>query len=467
MKWKITRRFLSALLATIVIALICFYLFITYIFLEQPEKMEEFHNPADAARNFTLDFGKEIIWRNGQLDVSQQGLKKLREADLWIQVLDENGDEVYNRFKPEDAPTHYSPAKLIFYYRTSGSIKRSTIFVSLTERKGRQFSYILGFPRDELVKEIFGYNPQTIGRDILRLLMGTFVAIAIVAGLIGYLFSSRLANPIVKLVGGIKELARGDYSNYYYEKGLYEDVFFNLNNLAGILRCNAKERRRTEYVREEWIANITHDIKTPLASIQGYSEVLLEPDYELSQEEKRQYASIIQDKANYIGKLVEDLKITYQLKHSLIPLKKEKVNLVDILRETIIDILNNPEHQNINLNFDPDNEVVSFQGNKILLKRAFSNLIYNAVIHNPSGTRIDVRIDVDDGIKIEIEDDGRGIDESEVEKLFQRYYRGTDTKKSDKGSGLGMAIAKQIIERHGGIIEVESEEGMILFIMFS
>jgi signal transduction histidine kinase len=192
------------------------------------------------------------------------------------------------------------------------------------------------------------------------------------------------------------------------------------------------------------MTNITHDVKTPLASVKGYSEVLLDPKYDLSSEEQAKYA----------GTLMDDLKLTYQLKS--IPVQKKEENLIDIMREPIIHILNNPRYENTDLQFEAEEEQIPFSCDSLLLQRAVSNLIYNAIVHNPKDTEITVRVKQTEAITIEIQDNGQGIPQKELTKLFERYYRGTNTGELHKGSGLGMAIAKQIIEAHGGRITIDS-----------
>lgn len=94
------------------------------------------------------------------------------------------------------------------------------------------------------------------------------------------------------------------------------------------------------------------------------------------------------------------------------------------------------------------------------MQRAFTNLIYNSIVHNDEDTEIIITMDRKDKIYIQIEDSGKGISKEDLDNLFEKYYRGTNTGESHKGSGLGMAIAKQIIEVHNGEIEVESTLGV-------
>jgi signal transduction histidine kinase len=158
--------------------------------------------------------------------------------------------------------------------------------------------------------------------------------------------------------------------------------------------------------------------------------------------------------------LVEDLRITYQLKNEALPLEKEPVNLVGLLREVVIDLLNDPSCQGAQVNFAPAAEEIYFNGDSHLLQRAFTNLILNAVVHNPIETPVNVSIRKEKTIYIVIQDQGKGIAPEDVERLFERYYRGTNTGVGHKGSGLGMAIARQVVEAHGGRLEVRSQESV-------
>lgn len=110
------------------------------------------------------------------------------------------------------------------------------------------------------------------------------------------------------------------------------------------------------------------------------------------------------------------------------------------------------------IHFNPQSEKIEFDFDENLMRRCISNLIFNALIHNSEGTEVVVDIRNQGRINIEIRDNGKGIDEEDIRKLFNRYYRGTNTE-SHKGSGLGMSIAKEVIEAHGGNIFVESELG--------
>jgi len=253
-------------------------------------------------------------------------------------------------------------------------------------------------------------------------------------------------------------LSQDKYIIDYEEKGVYGKVFRSLNKLTENLRINRRERAKNEKMREEWIANISHDLKTPLSSIKGYAEILANKDYEISDKEIIQYSNTILNKANYMEELIEELRLHEKLKNNALEINKRKGNLTELIRRIIIEILNHPDYENRLIYFNPQNEKIEFDFDENLMRRCISNLIFNALIHNKEGAEVVVDIRNQDRINIEIKDNGKGINEEDLRKLFNRYYRGTNTE-SHKGSGLGMSIAKEVVEAHGGNIFVESELG--------
>ena len=457
MKWKVTTQFLVFMILTIVLSLFAF-LALNILFLYSNFGKNDRFMTYQSPSNFTLAFEENIDVKRGKISISAQKLKELKQGDLWIQVLDENGTEIYSQFKPANVPVHYTPAKLIHYHKYTGALEHSTIFVGMLARENRNLSYIIGFPEEKVGKytDIY-YQSETLIRDLFIIFTIVVIVMTFFALLFGYLFSHRLAKPLVTIIEGIQNLAKGEFRKIDQSKGIYKQVFQNINELASTLQSNEIERSKMEKMREDWVTNITHDIKTPLASIKGYSELLQDKEYKLDNLERERYMDIILDKSSYIEQLIEDLNMTYQLKSASFPVQKEEENVVEVLRESVIQILNHPLYEDTKLEFTTEIEFYPFSCNKVLLQRAFMNLIYNAIVHNPPQTSIQVAMKEEKGrVQILIEDDGKGIPEKELDDLFIRYYRGTNTGETHKGSGLGLAIAKQIVEAHDGTIHVES-----------
>lgn len=187
--------------------------------------------------------------------------------------------------------------------------------------------------------------------------------------------------------------------------------------------------------------------------------MIRDPDYDFSLTEVREYAEIIEKKSVYIKEVIEDLNLTTRLKNKEFVLNKKTVNIVSLLRSMTIDILNDPKYAKQNIEFQVSQENIPIEVDAVLIRRALTNLIYNAMIHNAPHVKIVVGIEKKERTLITIKDNGRGIKKEELDKIFERYYRGTNTGDAHKGSGLGMAIAKEIIQEHHGEITIYSEVG--------
>ena len=154
----------------------------------------------------------------------------------------------------------------------------------------------------------------------------------------------------------------------------------------------------------------------------------------------------------------------------MFPVNKQEKDIVRFLKELVIDILNMPEYEERKINFESKKDIILFEFDENLLKRAFDNLLLNSFVHGNETTEIAMQVSQEDGrIEIIVSDNGQGMSQEEMDNLFERYYRGIDTGKRTEGTGLGMAIAKSIIELHNGTIQVTSVagRGTEFYIIFS
>lgn len=260
-----------------------------------------------------------------------------------------------------------------------------------------------------------------------------------------------------KIKKGIENISQRTYTQLP-EKGIFSDVYCVLNKMNMEIRNSDKVQKETERVRSEWIANITHDLKIPLSPIKGYAE-LLTSNAEIDKETIEGYGNIILKNVNHTEKLINDMKLTYQLDSGSLPFQLQKVNLVRYVKELVIDIVNDPAFKDRDIVFESSVQDLEISIDTDLFRRAMNNLIINALTHNPQGTKVKISVDMnaDNEACIYISDNGKGMSEEEQTELFNRYYRGTNTKEKPEGSGLGLAIAKQIIMLHNGDIAVNSK----------
>lgn len=459
MKVRLTARYVLSV--AIVVGLVVIINVVTIFFLANQQNQQVSAIASDnQLTTFVRNF-HQYIYLNAkqQIAIKPKGEKLLRKEEAWIQVLDEENREVFSYRKPEEIKEKHSPIEIINGYKYAGGMgDTSQILVGSTKLKQTTYTYLVGFPNNRLSKYIFIAEPNTFRQVFSLSTQILFIIDIIIAIVFGYLFSRGITKPVKTLISSVDTLYDGNYEIYFKEKGLYINVLKKLNALSNKLKANETERKNLDQMREEWIANISHDIKTPLSSIKGYAEFLAQ-DYDFSAEDIKQYAMIIQDKADYIQELVNDLNLNSQLKNKVSILNLEQVNLVAFVKNTVIDILNDAKLTKVDISFESSDEVIMVEIDQKLMKRVLHNLIYNAIFHNKEQVKIKVRVYQTDKKYIEITDNGVGIKEEELANLFNRYYRGTNTGEAHKGSGLGMAIAKEIVHAHHGEINIESVYG--------
>lgn len=448
--WSLTTKFLATLVFILIIEFLINFLFFRFTVIYTKMNFNTL-----SPKNFTLNFSEYISFQDNKPFVIEDGKKQISDNNTWIQIIDENLKEVYSFKKPKEVPSTYRPIDIVHIH--TYDIANSSVFISEKKYNNKSFTYIIGFPFSRVAKYTLTFNPSKVksflGGEFI-ILMAINILIAIVTSY--FIFGKRMAKPLDTIIDGINTLSKGDYEISYSEYGVYKNVFTNLNNLSKTLKENKAKREDLEKMRELWISSISHDIKTPLSSIKGYSEIMKDPDYIFSNDEIVEYSQIIYNKSSYIQTLIEDLNFTYKLKNKVIPLKREKINITLLLQNIIISILNHPCYCNRNVNFHFEKENIQAFVDEKLFKRALSNLIFNALIHNGEKVQVDISIYKKEKIYITLKDNGKGIAKKDLDYIFEKYYRGTNTNTSIEGSGLGMAISKQIIDAHGSNIYVKS-----------
>ncbi|MDC2864421.1 sensor histidine kinase [Bacillus sp. BP-3] len=302
------------------------------------------------------------------------------------------------------------------------------------------------------------------------LVAGIFVISTIICiGLFGWYFGG----PIGFIMAWIHQLSQENYKQpidlqkIYTRKGklrmrylLYQEVLQQLQILAVKLQASEIEREKIEHAKQEWIAGISHDLKTPLTYIKGYSALLLNDQYEWSKEEVQSFIQEIDDKGKHMEELIQDLSFVLQLNNAegMLPLNKTNQDLVEFTKRVVADINQDPQAKNYKLHFKTDTPMINVEFDHKFMQRILQNLIMNSILHNPENTDICITLSDDDkSVVIHIMDNGVGMSSHMLENLFQQYYRGTTTDASSEGTGLGMAIVYKLVLAHNGTISVESE----------
>lgn len=414
---------------------------------------ERYISPEDYVRQFF----QYISLEKGLFSLDKNAQRSLIENNAWIQILDINYKVVFQFNGHEDLPSVYTPMTLVHNYKYANP---DTVFVSEVSFGDKAYTYLIGMPYSDIQRTFFTFNKTYFANIIGGIALMVFAVDLILGLLFGMGFSKGLTKPVGEIIKSIEDLTVGHYNQTLPTTGLYGSVFSNINKLSNQLQANEKERDAIDTMRENWISNISHDIKTPLASIRGYGE-LLRSDEKMSEDDINHYLKIIENKALYISNLVDDLNLSARLESGKLVLNLQMVNIVALLRDIVIDVLNGIDMSNVHLNWYCNEEQILCKLDIVLFRRAMNNIMYNAIIHNDKSVNIKVKLTHEENkIHIQIADDGKGISPEDLPYIFNRHYRGTNTSNIVEGTGLGMAITKQIIKIHGGETSVESKPGV-------
>ncbi|WP_068677310.1 sensor histidine kinase KdpD [Oceanobacillus sp. Castelsardo] len=240
---------------------------------------------------------------------------------------------------------------------------------------------------------------------------------------------------------------------------LYKEVFDAFYEMANRLDKSQKERARLEKTREEWMVGISHDLRTPLTTMEGYGRLLASGEYVWTEDELMDIGKTIHEKSDYMVNLIEDFNLSFKLKNDTGQIVYENMEINFLMQNILRKFHRDMTLRNYSILYRPTKDGHYLPINKRLFERMVDNLIYNSIQHNPNGTEIYVSVNYEGGIvEIIIQDNGLGIDEETRKHLFDRYYRGTNTDERIEGTGLGMSIALQIAKLHDGDIYVKSKE---------
>lgn len=447
MKWKLTGQYLLSII--LIVTLVIFLnLTILYVLLANNRTgLDDVES--NSGETFTRQFSQYLSIEDGVPVVSPEGEAALQNYGAFVRLLDAQGRVVDDVNAPSGLPDSYSPIELIQIYKYMDEDLR-LYFIGEFET----YSYLIGVPEATEQRTLFMLDPQIILAYALKALLWILIVDLLVAALIGLAFSSLLTRPIYRLTQRIAQLKRRDFSKTEPKRvGIYRPVFQNLNDVSSTLLTYERQREELDDRRKEWMSNVSHDLKTPLASIQGYAELLNDDD--LQADERLQYASVIERQALYMKELLDDFNLTMRLQHGDFPLSLENTSLETFVRELVIDVLNDPRYSERHVLFD-HSDAVTTSIDRHFMKRAILNFLFNALHHNEDDVEIQVSVN---GNLVTIQDNGKGIEETDLPYIFERYYRGTNTEET-RGSGLGMAISRDIIEAHGGTVTVKSSPGV-------
>lgn len=308
------------------------------------------------------------------------------------------------------------------------------------------FSYKNG--NDQILLEATIEKEETFSSEIISNLKSSIICGLIVGVTLIFMVVTYIINPIVKLNDATKKVAHGDFDIKVKTKRKDE-----IGELANNFNIMVKELDGIEILRKDYISNVSHELKTPIAAIEGFAELL--KDDTLTEPEKKEYLNIILEETDRLSKLSSNIIKLSKFENQKIITNKKKYRLDEQIRKAIIMLEKYINEKNITVTFVSD-EITVYEDEDLIME-VWINLLNNAIKYTNENGNIKICAkEHNDLIEVEFSDDGIGIEKNEIDKIFEKFYQSKKSHSSD-GSGLGLAIVKRIIELVNGEITVESE----------
>ena len=339
--------------------------------------------------------------------------------------------------------------------RYSDTLHYNMKYVAVAVESG---GLVKGFVRLALSLEDLEEQIQVIYRTVLIGGLVAFVCVLVIGGII----ASSIIAPITEMTEVAQAISRGDFSKKLKVKSTDElgVLAQSMNSMADELRQTIDDLRRMDKVRTDFVANVSHELKTPLTSIRGFIETLEDGALE-DKENARRFLAIIKKHANALANITDDLLRLSELESIEARVEKSPFDLRALVEEVASGFTQamKEKDQEFVKSFKGDDFTVEADRQRI--EQVMVNLVDNAINYSPAGSRIRVAVELADGeFKISVEDNGPGIPREHLPRVFERFYS-VDKARSREvgGTGLGLSIVKHTVLMHKGEISMDSKLG--------
>lgn len=384
--------------------------------------------------------------------------------------------------------------KILAYSAVPGKVKRHHISVSPIKTFLRQQSRLpilgddpRGFSRSKVFsvapimgkQHLEGYLYVILGGEdydtvthllegsyILRLSFWIGIASLLFAFIVGLILFRVITKRLTHLVYEMEVFQKSDFSeeinfpevDQRKEKDEIDRLRETFSRMSGLIRDQIRRLKESDRLRRDMVANVSHDFRTPLTSLQGYLDTLLDKGNALTPEMQKDYLEIAARQSQRLSVLVEELFELAKLDALEAVPNREKFSLVELVSDIVQKFQLKAQEKNLSIKQEFTEGLPFVEGDIGMIERVFENLIGNALQHTPTGGVISLVLrHINGRIHVQVRDTGRGIPPEEVSRIFLRFYRvAKDRSAESGGAGLGLAIVKRILELHNASIDVES-----------
>lgn len=453
MKAKLSRK-ITFFILLILLVVIFTMIFFSYHFFKNFYKEQLTYEVNEELRAYTMMIEEGI---DGTI-VSYLVLEKNRERYLQMVFFDENIEPIYSS-------RDTSQGWLIKYQS----------WIDKQENSGGETLQYIDTGIDFHIPHIWAYQPilkdgQLIGyffidkdtgefekakRQLIILLLSMGLFTLLIGILLTFYLTKVISKPLIKIGEATREIAKGDF-----------DIELSISNhdevgqLAEDIRDMTKQLKEFRDSKRQFISHVSHDLRTPITYIKGYSAIMRDMSV-IEDKELRRNLDVIYNEAKRMEYLVSDLFQLTKLEEGKISLQKEDTNIKPWLESIIASRQLMLDNLSLTCEIGADKSDVIVSIDQQRLGQAVINMIENSIRYTPKGGHIFINVsEKEAGVTIEIQDNGIGIRKEDLPQIWERFYRVDQSRTSESGgSGLGLAIVKEIVEVHGGSVDVKSTEG--------
>lgn len=310
----------------------------------------------------------------------------------------------------------------------------------------------IGEVRVKFYGPIFYMQNELVFLDIVnKIILGIGVLLILASTIMGFIISRSIIRPINKLMTKAKYMSKGEYD----KKIEINTDILEINDLINSINNLSQSIKEQENIRKRLTGDISHELKTPLTNIQSHLEAMIDGIWEPTEER----LISVKEEAERLSSLVSDMQKLNKYDEASIKLKKDNVNISDIICFVIFQFSNLAKSKNIKIEYEKKN--INLYCDKDKITQALVNILSNAIRYSNEGSTIFIEERLKDNkVIISIEDQGIGISEEDLKYVFERFYRADKSRtRATGGTGIGLTIVKSIVSSHGGEVKLESKLG--------
>lgn len=310
----------------------------------------------------------------------------------------------------------------------------------------------IGEVRVKFYGPIFYMQNELVFLDIVnKIILGIGVLLILASTIMGFIISRSITRPINKLMTKAKYISKGEYD----KKIEINTDILEINDLINSINNLSQSIKEQENIRKRLTGDISHELKTPLTNIQSHLEAMIDGIWEPTEERLLS----VKEEAERLSSLVSDMQKLNKYDESSIKLKKDNVNISDIICFVIFQFSNLAKSKNIKIEYEKKN--INLYCDKDKITQALVNILSNAIRYSNEGSTIFIEERLKNNkVIISIEDQGIGISEEDLKYVFERFYRADKSRtRATGGTGIGLTIVKSIVSSHGGEVKLESKLG--------